>query len=318
MNMKSTFFYLKQKLINSGIFSYVLVKKATHALLRKWRMLTFYQNREVIIFLADQTITPKRPKMFVVMNHIVSELEVKDPTGKGAPKVERLAQTIDGLLASFAHCELKILINTVPDRHIIKHLPAYQQERISVKDDPFFNPLYLGYRAQDELAKHVQDYDWFLYIEDDIVINDGSFLDKLSRFNRFSGYPNAILFPNRYEMYEGKKYYIDLTIEPRLAWDKVSAVEVDGTKFAECSNSHSGLYCLSKTQMEHWIASGRTWNYQDIMVSPLESAGTYCLMECFKIYKPHPLNLSYLEVRHYDTKYSKLYPDPSPFILSAV
>jgi hypothetical protein len=42
-------------------------------------------------------------------------------------------------------------------------------------------------------------------------------------------------------------------------------------------------------------------------------------LECFTIYKPHPANLNYFEVRHYDTKYSKLIPHPeSPYTLSAV
>jgi hypothetical protein len=126
------------------------------------------------------------------------------------------------------------------------------------------------------------------------------------------------LLPNRYEVWQGTKNYIDLTIDTNVAWNKLSSVDIDGVKYAECTNPHAGLYCLSQSQLHTWVKSGRRWNYQDLMVSPLESAATFCLLECFKLYKPHPTNLNFLEVRHYDTKYSKLYPDASPYTLSPV
>ena len=38
-----------------------------------------------------------------------------------------------------------------------------------------------------------------------------------------------------------------------------------------------------------------------------ESAATGCLAEAFRLYKPHVDNMTYLEVRHWDTKYSELH-----------
>jgi len=148
---------------------------------------------------------------------------------------------------------------------------------------------------------------------------DAFVIEKLENFNRQSGYENAILYPNRFEMYQGTKRYIDLTIDPHLSWNQLSTVEIEGVKFAEFSNPHSAFYCLSKKQMEEWIKSGRIFKNKVLKVRHLESAATFCIWECFSIYKPPLSNLNYFEVRHYDSKYSKLYPEPeSPYTLSAV
>jgi len=71
--------------------------------------------------------------------------------------------------------------------------------------------------------------------------------------------------------------------------------------------------------MKQWIKSARLFKNQVVNVGPLESAATFCILECFSIYKPHASNLNYFEVRHYDSKYSKLCPEPeSRYTLSAV
>jgi hypothetical protein len=49
------------------------------------------------------------------------------------------------------------------------------------------------------------------------------------------------------------KRYIDLTIIQEMAWSKLSTLELDGVKFAQCVNSHSGFFCLiSQTQIKRW------------------------------------------------------------------
>ena len=138
----------------------------------------------------------------------------------------------------------------------------------------------------------------FLFIEDDIVFEDAFIREKLEKFHRQSGYENAILDPNCFEMYQATKRYIDLTIDQQLSWNQLSSVKIEGVKFAEFSNPHSAFYSLSRKQMRKWIKSGRVFKNQVMNVGYLESAATFCLWECFSIYKPHPSNLNYFEVRH--------------------
>lgn len=303
---------------NFVLFSYAAAKKLVDAYIDKIKLILFYQRFEVIHFFADSPLPiEKRPQVLVAIAHITSSEEAHDRQ-KAASKVERLQQTIDGLLTSLAHSDLQIIVYTVPQRQITHFLPQYQQERISVKEIADCDPMYIGFQAQDGLADRVRDFDWYIFIEDDIVISDSLFLEKVSSFCRYTPRHNMLLFPHRYEMYNGKKSYIDLTVAVKPSWDRVTSFEIGGVKFSECSNPHSGIYCLSQAQMKYWIKSGRRWKNRSLMVGPLESAATFCLQECFTIYKPHPHNLNYFEVKHFDTKYSKLYADPSPYILSAV
>lgn len=316
--MSASSINLKQQAFHTSILGCAIARQFILAFLGKIRMMFLYLRRNVIMLLKDpQPIAPHRSSVLAILPHIVSAEEAADPQ-KSATKVEKLKNAIDGLLSSFAHCDLTILISTLPNRQIVSYLPEYQQNCIQIMEDPECDPMYVGFRVQDEFVKRVEDFDWFLFIEDDIVVHDSLLLEKLEKFNQYCGRPDAVLLPNRYEMWEGKKNYIDLTIDTEIAWNWLSLIEIDGIKYAECTNPHSAFYCLSQTQMKTWMQSGQSWKYQDVMVGPLESAATFCLLECFSLYKPHPANLHCLEVRHYDTKYSKLLPEPSPYTLSSV
>jgi hypothetical protein len=66
------------------------------------------------------------------------------------------------------------------------------------------------------------------------------------------------------------------------------------------------------------VASGRDWRGKDIYGGSRESAATYSLMECFTLYKPHPDNFYYLEVRHVDSRYSLMHPEVAVYTYSAV
>lgn len=315
MSLEST----RRTVIHFVFLQIALLQQLWRAASRYTKMMLFYQRNNVIQLLKDgENSEKKRPKILVCLAHITSieEAQNKDVATK---KIERLKHTIDGLLTSFAHCDLTIVVQTLPNRHVTAYLPEYQINCIQVQEGPECDPMFVGFRLQEEFVNKVDEFDWFLFIEDDIILYDSFTIEKLEKFNRQSGYESAILYPNRYEMYEGTKRYIDLTIDTDLAWNQLSAVEIENVKFAEFTNPHAAFYCLSRKQMKQWIKSGRSWKNQVVSVGSLESAATFCLLECFSIYKPHPSNLNYFEVRHYDHKYSQLYPEPeSPYTLSAV
>ncbi len=274
-----------------------------------------HRRREVITRLAQPAIEAQpRAKLCVAIANVVQEEEASDPV-LAAPKVERMRQTVDGILMSFADCELTILASSLPNRSIVHFLPEYQRSRIELIEGPECDPMLVEFRMQDELIARIDDHDWFLFLEDDIVIHDAAFLWKLQEFHRNAG-PRNLLMPHRYEYLDGVKRYIDLTIDTELAWNKLSVLNIGGVQFSEFTNPHAALYCLSRDQLRLWERSGRTWKNCVVDVGPLESAATYCLLECFNLFKPHPSNLTYLEVRHWDTKYSQLYPKlESPYTL---
>ena len=40
--------------------------------------------------------------------------------------------------------------------------------------------MFLGFEAQREFVERAEDVDWFLYLEDDLVLSDGLLLEKLA------------------------------------------------------------------------------------------------------------------------------------------
>jgi hypothetical protein len=240
------------------------------------------------------------PRVIAVITHVVS------PERPRAESVERLAQTIDGLLESLAQACIEVVVNSFPGRHIVPSLPEYQRARTTVRELPEAEPMYLGYLAQDEFASRIDEAEWFLYLEDDLVMTDGLVLEKLAYFNDRTP-DDAVLMPNRYEMWQGRKVYIDnMPWKPGdLAWNRLTLVNIEGWKFAEVENPHSGCYYLSQSQLRRWVRTGRRWYGLESFSGPREAAATGCLQECFRLYKPHPGNPGFLEVRHLGTKYSE-------------
>lgn len=306
---------LRRRLFRYCLRSYILAGQAYRKMRRYLKRSLVYQHWEAMELVADRNAAPEpepQPAVLVAIVHITPPPGSQTPEER-AVRAERLKHTLDGLYSTFASCCLRVVILTQPERHVTADLPAYQRDHIEIDESYAGDPMFIGFEAQRVFADHVESFDWFAFIEDDIVIHDGAFLAKLRRFNQQSRDPLALLLPNRYELWQGSKRYIDLAMDDFLLWNKFSRIEVDGAVLAECTNPHCGMYCLSREQMEVWMSSSRDLKGMDIgFGGPRECAATFCLLECFSLYKPHPKNLSHLEVRHYDMKYSQQNADTNP------
>jgi hypothetical protein len=297
----------------------VMLREAWAAARRKLKRHMFYARFSAYPVLAQKEFSASpRPRVLAAIVHIVSP-EEHAGQGTAQTKVDRLVTTLDGLLCSFAHCELKVLLVTMTGRHVSHLLPARLQALVEVVLADGGDPMYIGYPAQDALVARREAHDWFMFLEDDIEIRDSAFLDKVSRFSAQPGMERAVLMPNRFEYLDGVKRYIDLThMADHILWNKASMLGHDGNLFAECSNPHAGVFMLSRAQVVAWVASGRDWRGESLYGGSRESAATFSLMESFVLYKPHIDNLYYLEVRHVDTKYSLMHPHLTEYTYSAV
>jgi hypothetical protein len=296
----------------------VALREAWNMGRKKLKRHLFYSRFATYPIIAQKDLpAAPRPRVLAAIVHIVSEDE---HAGRGTAqvKVDRLVTTLDGLLCSFAHCRLKVLLVTMSGRHIVHLLPARLQSMLELVLADGTDPMFVGYPAQDALIERRDAHDWFMFLEDDIEIRDSAFLDKVSRFAALPGMERAVLMPNRFEYVDGVKRYIDLThMSQHILWNKLSRFAHDGNLFAECSNHHAGIFVLSRAQIDRWAASGRDWRGADLYGGSRETAATYSLMECFTLYKPHLDNLYYLEVRHVDTKYSLMHPEKTEYTYAA-
>lgn len=295
---------LKSYIKKIFVLPLAIINQILHDFLAKIKILLFLQRTEVFDMLGTslESSTKKTQKILFIVTHFVSNKEA-ECSKLTKEKIEKLIKVIEGICSSFSPYKCKIIINTIPEHSIIRHLPKYLCSLIEVVEQPNCNPELLGFKAQGEFIKRINSYDWFIFLEDDIIINDGCFIDKLETINRNLN-PKIVLIPNRFEICEGTKNYVDLV---NSKWNQNSVIKLGNIKIAECQNPHSGIYCLSKQQLEIWIKSGRFWHEKLTFVGNLESAATGCLFECFSLYKPHPENLYFLEVQHWDKKYSQMY-----------
>jgi hypothetical protein len=296
----------------------VALREACAAARRRLKRHLFYARFAAYPVMAQDRPQPKpRPRVLVAIVHVTSQQEHASREA-AAVKIERLVAALEGLLCSFAHCELKVLVVTMRQRHVLDFLPEHLRRLVEPVLVEGGDPMFIGFPAQDELIARRAGHDWFMFIEDDIEIRDASFLDKVSRFSAQPGMERCVLMPNRFEYVEGVKRYIDLTHRPDIVnWNRLSLYRHDGNLFAECSIHHAGMFLLSRRQIDLLQASGRDWRGLNMYGGSRESAATYSLMECLTLYKPHPDNFYYLEVRHVDSRYSLMHPHVADYSYSA-
>jgi hypothetical protein len=211
--------------------------------------------------------------------------------------------------------DLDIIICTIADYHLIDKLPFpshwYQHYVSNIE------PMMLGFECQSILRDNLGKYDYYCFLEDDLILRDPLFFLKLNWFNQQVGDQN-LLQPNRYEAAIAplvNKVYIDGNLRPDVAGRFQNIHDqptLNGSflgvniSFERPLNPHSGAYFLNQKQMEYWSQQTHFLDKNTDFVSPLESAATLGIMKTFKIYKPAPVNANFLEIQHFGVQFLSL------------
>lgn len=202
---------------------------------------------------------------------------------------------------------LDIIICTTKDFHLLDQLSIsaqfYQHHATNAE------PMLLGFECQSLLAEHINSYDYYCFLEDDLILQDPSFFAKLNWFTQVAGTEN-LLQPNRYELTISdafQKVYIDGGIDPKYLCQFHSPREQEDLNgevmrqqlsFSKAGNPHSGCYFVNNEQMAFWMRQPHFCDRDTSFVGPLESAATLGIFRTFKIYKPVRQNASFLEIQH--------------------
>ncbi len=175
-------------------------------------------------------------------------------------------------------------------------------------------PPLLGFECHAVLRDHLGRYDYYCYLEDDLVLHDPWFFRKYAWFNGHLG-DVRLLQPNRFEAGPHpfvRKAYVDgeqraqataRFQDVRQARRLVSTVLGERVVFRRASNPHSGCFFLNARQMEHWSEQSYFLDRDTGYVGPLESAATLGILRAFQVYKPAPECASFLEVEHFGTAF---------------
>jgi hypothetical protein len=171
-------------------------------------------------------------------------------------------------------------------------------------------PRLLGFECHAVLRERLGAYDFYAYLEDDLISRDPWLFTKLGWFTGQLG-DGVLLQPNRFEVGPlglVHKAYIDGDIRGDLTArfqnvdeSPVATGRLLGTTvtFQRAKNPHSGCFFLNARQMETWTAAPGFLDRDTSFIGPLESAATLGVMRTFRIYKPVAESASFLEIEHF-------------------
>lgn len=208
--------------------------------------------------------------------------------------------------------ELDVVICTTGENHLISGLRIpkglYHHQETGAE------PMKLGFAAQRVLAENLGKYDWYCYLEDDLLITDPLFFPKLEWFVKEHG-EETTLSPHRFERSLTEpvhKLYHDGSVRPDFtaAWQDVNdrrmlEAEMLGMRlgFERWPNPHSGCFYLTARQMEKWASRPYFGDGDSSFAGPLESAASLGIIKTFRQYKPSPSNAGFLELEHLHPRY---------------
>ena len=206
----------------------------------------------------------------------------------------------------------EVVVCTTGDDHLLGSLPAGVRgwiHRPTAADPPL-----LGYECHAALAAGLGSYQYFCYLEDDILLTDPWLFRKLDWFRSQFG-DARLLQPNRFETGSHPhldKIYIDGDLPPSctapfqpVTNPRQLSADVLGRPvvFRTTTNPHAGCFFLSAAQMARWAESPHFLDRSVAFIGALESAATLGVMRSFEVFKPGIENPDFFEVRHFGSAY---------------
>lgn len=216
---------------------------------------------------------------------------------------------------------MEIVFVVAGDAHLLdaidRNARRFQVARAAV------DPPLLGFECHRLMRDNRDAFDLFFYCEDDLVIHDPLYFEKIAWFARTFG-DGRLLQPNRFER-PGRnvaaKFYVDGALPqrdtaglapPAAGPDSLVAAPF-GTEiaFERARNPHAGCFCLTRAQLDRWTASRHFLDRDCAFVGPLESAATLGLIRHFDVFKPAVSHRWFLEIEHRDTRFSDRFLHPA-------
>ena len=204
--------------------------------------------------------------------------------------------------------KLAVVLCTSGQDHLLSRLDLPQGSFVHQATD--CEPQLLGFECHRVLAENIDRYDYFCYLEDDLILHDPWFFMKLTALTTLFS-DRAVFQPNRYEAPRRSsisRAYIDGALPPSLLepYKDIQAGPICDFSFLGhmchmriADNPHSGCFFLNAKQMQHWTQSTHFLSRDTSFVGPLESAATLGILRHFAIYKSTPDCANFLEIEHF-------------------
>lgn len=224
-----------------------------------------------------------------------------------AEKVLEIAPAIHDPTTRLAGVDVEVTV-FVSGEHYLREIIDPLAERLSVQQLQLEDPRQLALAAAAWLREHEQPADLHLYVEDDLVIQDPRYLDKLVWFTERTQH-RFVLMPHRFECCVSQspmRLYVDGPVKPVTqqapVWVDDEQEVARGTYwdgrsvgFAQASNPHSGSFCLSEPQRQLLLERAVE---PKTFVGPLETAATGTVLAEFPVLKPVWAERDFLCLEH--------------------
>ena len=187
------------------------------------------------------------------------------------------------------------------DNYLLDRMPSIKVHTVC---QPVGNPRHLPYVCRGIFTSFLDDYDLFVYAEDDTVPLDPGFFARYEAFDREFG-PAFVLLPNRYELFAAGAHKVYLGF-PSPDGYRVRSPELgpatltmrDGTELERTDSPYAGCFAVTRDQLRAWAAMPFFYApTADFDANVLEQA----MIPMFgrrPVYRPSRRNVSALEVLH--------------------
>ena len=203
--------------------------------------------------------------------------------------------------------DLTIQIYSPSKHNLINELP--KDDRIQIIDPDARNYSEIPMIASRRLIEQAEKYDLIGYMEDDLLIEDPEFFQKINYLDSLND-GSYIFLPHRCEFIPNRG---DVILSgdpdggrPDLFWDTGETLNISwpsgNRRFYRATNPHSGCYFMTRRQglrlLNHWAK--RSWKPDFVLSGPLEQAASGLLLPVFKVMKTIPEDYRFLMLRHLD------------------
>ncbi len=199
-------------------------------------------------------------KVLCYVNHFYGQSEFfegKSSTQDAAVRRQKVAQCIDQL-RNVGDIEIKIC--GIPSKSLLP--PDIDLSHVK------HNPTLLIYESLNHMVQYQDEYDYFINIEDDVLLPRETFLNVVT-FDRES-LVNEVLLPNRLEISDdGEKYCVDLLAMGTWTFQ---CKQYQGHALRVALNPHSGLLILSRQKFKYALSQIDTTFRGLILSAAMESA----------------------------------------------
>lgn len=127
-------------------------------------------------------------------------------------------------------------------------LPEFTRENVRVVHHANLeHPFNLTWQHRKHMRAEIDNYHWFMYIEDDLLLPFANFQNYQENFRLL--WPNCVPSFLRVETFEGAEFALDVTVP-----QEYKPIQTGKRSFATLTQPYHGLWCMPQRELKENMA----------------------------------------------------------------